>query len=188
MTDAGNVVVRASAALAAAGDALGALRADARCVLETSRDRGARLPALTALGDTSLWVVTLLRTSTAVRALFGTSLGLSRVLRLGFHVDVWTAAIGPGLRLPHPFNIVVGEGVEIGSGCTLMHNVTIQHGLGTRIGDRVMLGNGVTVLTGSTVGAGAMIGAGSVVHGQVDAGVVAVGSPARAIRRVRAGE
>lgn len=37
----------------------------------------------------------------------------------------WKAKIGPGLALPHPTGIVIGEGVRIGNGATIYQQVTI---------------------------------------------------------------
>jgi serine O-acetyltransferase len=115
-------------------------------------------------------------------------LGTSTLLRLGFHIDVWSDAIGPGLRLPHPFNIIIGEGVEIGPACTLLHGVTLQNGSGTRVGQGVFLANGVTVLAGSRIGDGSLIGAASVVRGEIPPASVAVGAPARVVRATRPSE
>ncbi len=50
------------------------------------------------------------------------------------------------------------------------------------IGDNVWLGGGVIVCPGVTIGADTVVGAGAVVTGDLPAGVVAVGSPARAVR------
>lgn len=52
-----------------------------------------------------------------------------------------------------------------------------------RIGSGSWLGTGVVVLPGASIGANAVIGAGSVVTGEVPAHSVAVGSPARVIKR-----
>ncbi len=50
------------------------------------------------------------------------------------------------------------------------------------LGERVWVGAGATVLKGATIGDGSIIGAGSVVTGAIEAGVVAVGRPARTKR------
>lgn len=52
-----------------------------------------------------------------------------------------------------------------------------------RIGHNVWLGDGVAVLAGATIGDGCVIGANSVVTGPVPPGTVAVGAPARVVRR-----
>jgi acetyltransferase-like isoleucine patch superfamily enzyme len=51
------------------------------------------------------------------------------------------------------------------------------------IGDGVWLAARVTVLPGSRIGAGAVIAAGSVVAGDIPAGNVAGGIPARILRK-----
>lgn len=51
------------------------------------------------------------------------------------------------------------------------------------IGDNVWLGDGVAVLAGAQIGDGCVIGANAVVTGPIPAGTIAVGAPARPIRR-----
>jgi acetyltransferase-like isoleucine patch superfamily enzyme len=51
------------------------------------------------------------------------------------------------------------------------------------IGDRAWLAARVTVLPGARIGAGAVIAAGSVVAGEIPAGAIAGGIPARVLRR-----
>lgn len=51
------------------------------------------------------------------------------------------------------------------------------------IGKNVWLGDGVMVLAGATIGDGCVVGAGSVVTGEIPARTIAVGTPARPIRR-----
>ena len=51
------------------------------------------------------------------------------------------------------------------------------------IGDRVWLGENVVVLGGVTIGEGSIVGAGSVVTKSIPANCIAVGSPARAIKK-----
>lgn len=52
------------------------------------------------------------------------------------------------------------------------------------IGDNVSLGGGVIVCPGVTIGSDTVVGAGSVVAGDLPAGVLAVGNPAKVIRRL----
>lgn len=158
------------------------LAEDGRLILQAQARRGVRRPALAAAADPSLWALSLLRASAGLRASVGSSLGLSTLLRVAFHIDVWTDDIGPGLRLPHPFCIVLGEGVSVGAGCTLLHNVTVQRGAGTCVGDGAVLNTGVTVLAGSQIGDDAVVGANSVVRGVIPPGSVAVGAPARVLQ------
>jgi maltose O-acetyltransferase len=50
------------------------------------------------------------------------------------------------------------------------------------LGDNVWLGGGVIVLPGVTIGADTVVGAGAVVTGDLPAGVLALGTPARVVR------
>lgn len=52
------------------------------------------------------------------------------------------------------------------------------------IGDNVWLGGGVIVCPGVTIGSNSVIGAGAVVTKDIPADVVAVGNPARVVRRI----
>lgn len=52
-----------------------------------------------------------------------------------------------------------------------------------RIGDRVWIGENVSILPGVNIGNGAIIGAGSVVIGDVPAETIAVGVPARVVKK-----
>ncbi|MGH3510564.1 MAG: sugar O-acetyltransferase [Nocardioidaceae bacterium] len=56
------------------------------------------------------------------------------------------------------------------------------------IGDNVWLGGGAIVLPGARIGADTVVGAGAVVTGSLPAAVVAVGNPARVVRRVNSME
>lgn len=88
--------------------------------------------------------------------------------------------------------VTIGDDVQIGPGVQLL---TATHPLeaGPRrdkweaaepivIGDNVWLGGGVIVCPGATIGANTVVGAGSVVVHDLPDSVLAVGSPARAIR------
>jgi len=161
---------------------------DVRRAADAAERAGAKHPTASALGDASIWALGMVRGAAALRAVFGTSFGVPQVTRVLFHIDVWSDDIGGGLRLPHPFGIVIGEGVAVGEDCTLMHNVTVQRGSGTRIGRGAVLGTGAVVLAGSTIGDGALIGAQSVVRGVIPPRSVAVGAPARVSRSLRSEE
>ncbi|QHC56859.1 sugar O-acetyltransferase [Rathayibacter tanaceti] len=89
-------------------------------------------------------------------------------------------------------------GITIGDDCLLGHNTviaTLQHGLAPArradllpspvvLGRSVWLGANVTILPGVVIGDNAVIGAGSVVTRDVPANAIAVGSPARVVRRL----
>lgn len=98
------------------------------------------------------------------------------------------AEIGPGLNLPHPTGIVVGDGVRIGCCSTIYQNVTLGRHSANRPGYPV-LGDGATVYAGAViigaivVGEGAVVAANSVVNRDVAPGAVAVGAPARIVPR-----
>jgi len=90
--------------------------------------------------------------------------------------------------------IVIGDDVQMGPNVQLL---TPTHPLEPEarrakweaaqpitIGDNVWLGGGVIVLPGVTIGANTVVGAGSVVTRDLPADVVAVGNPARVVRRL----
>jgi maltose O-acetyltransferase len=52
------------------------------------------------------------------------------------------------------------------------------------IGDNVFVGMGARILKGATVGSDSVIGAGAIVTGEIPAGVIAAGNPARVIREL----
>jgi acetyltransferase-like isoleucine patch superfamily enzyme len=92
-----------------------------------------------------------------------------------------------------------GKRIIIGKGCTFSDQTTISttdhHPIfdlnGQRlnpdqdvvIGDRVWLGRGVDILKGSVIGSDVVIGAKSVVNGTIPSNSVAVGAPARVVKR-----
>jgi serine O-acetyltransferase len=97
------------------------------------------------------------------------------------------ARIGPGLKLPHPVGIVIGEGVVIGARCTIYQHVTLggrrlgdwRDGKYPTLGEDVVLFCGAVVLGALEIGDRVTVGANSVVLDSAPADSVAVGAPAR---------
>lgn len=135
-----------------------------------------------------------------LNALLG-SIGTDTVIRPPFHVD-YGFQIHMGSRCFANFGLValdvapitIGDDVQIGPNVQLL---TPTHPIDPTprrdkweaaepitIGDNVWLGGGAIVLPGVTIGADSVVGAGSVVTKDLRAGVVAVGNPARIIRRI----
>lgn len=136
---------------------------------------------------------------------------LQGVVRIGIGDDVivrdgaWLAAegdtsslsVGSRTYIGHHCHLHSIDPVSIGRGCVLADNVMVSttdhdradrhlvHGTGpTVIGDNVFLGQNVVVLGGVSIGNGATVAAGAVVIGDVDAGTVVGGVPARVLRGV----
>lgn len=96
-------------------------------------------------------------------------------------------------------NAVVNPDAHVGIGAILNTGTIVEHdchvgdyahlspnatmGGASRVGPLAHLGLGAIVLPGISVGASTVVGAGAVVIADLDDGVVAVGVPARAIRR-----
>lgn len=84
------------------------------------------------------------------------------------------ARIGPGLRLPHPLGIVIGEGAVIGAGATVYHGVTLGRRWAEtadypRLGDDVTLFCGATLLGSVILPDRAIVGAQRVMLGEAPA-------------------
>jgi putative colanic acid biosynthesis acetyltransferase WcaB len=99
--------------------------------------------------------------------------------------------VGPGLRLLHPYAVVINADTRIGAACVIRGSTTLGNILrpdGTESGspvieDQVELGIGVIVIGEVRIGRGARVGAGAVVVKDVPSGSVAVGNPARVLER-----
>jgi len=98
------------------------------------------------------------------------------------------AQIGPGLRLGHCQDIVIGSAARVGSDVVVFNGVT----MGNRsvfdtvfrmptVGNRVLIGTGAKLVGDVVIGDDARIGANAVVLSSVPPGATAVGNPARII-------
>jgi galactoside O-acetyltransferase len=107
--------------------------------------------------------------------------------RTEFNNNLMLKSEGPGIRIGR--DGLFGANVEIFD--SNFHDLHPERRHGGRprmapveIGDNVFVGMGVKILKGSTIGSDSVIGAGSVVAGEIPAGVVAAGNPARVIREL----
>jgi acetyltransferase-like isoleucine patch superfamily enzyme len=110
--------------------------------------------------------------------------------------------VGRNFHLAAQYLVLLGDDVLIGSNVLITdHNhgtyggsMTHSHatrlvnerelkGKPVRIGNNVWLGDGVVILPGVTIGDNSIIGANSVVTKSIPKGVIAVGLPARAIKK-----
>lgn len=112
---------------------------------------------------------------------------MATTLRREFGIMVSPKAeIGPGLRLPHPTGIVIGDGVRIGARCTIYQQVTIggarrgdwQAGRYPAIGDDAVLFAGAKLVGPVSLGDGVTVGANAVVTRDIPSRHIAVGIPA----------
>ncbi len=111
-------------------------------------------------------------------------------------------AVSDNVHIGSTLSICVGDGVLLGSRVTLIdHNHGIYDGTNQSsplqlpidrrlssekpitVGKNAWIGDGVVVLPGARIGEGSIIGANSLVTGTIPANCIAVGSPARPIRR-----
>ncbi|MBF0254194.1 MAG: gamma carbonic anhydrase family protein [Candidatus Omnitrophica bacterium] len=116
-------------------------------------------------------------------------------VRIGRHASVWPGAVIRADIAP----VRIGEGtnvqdlcmihVDVERPCVVGKHVTLGHQCtlhGCRVGDTALIGIGARILTGASVGKNSIIGAGSVVleNARIPSGVLAVGTPAKVIRKL----
>ena len=115
---------------------------------------------------------------------------LERGVDLGDHVEIKNSRLGAGTKAHH-FSYLgdatIGARVNVGAG-TITANYDGRRKLPTVIEDDVFIGVDTMLVAPVRVGKGAKTGAGAVVTKDVPAGMLAVGVPARAIKRLRTGE
>ena len=107
--------------------------------------------------------------------------------KAGTYVEVKKSRIGKGSKVPHLSYIgdaEIGKNVNIGAG-TITCNYDGETGIKskTTIGDDVLIGSDTMLVAPLTVGKGAVTGAGAVVSRDIPPDGVAVGSPARVVRK-----
>jgi len=98
-------------------------------------------------------------------------------------------AINFGTYLGAASRVTIGDGASFGPYCIVADDEGSGDASTARpidIGARVWLAGRVTVLPGARIGEGSVVTAGSVVDGEIPAGVVAGGNPARVLRSLTA--
>lgn len=112
---------------------------------------------------------------------------LARGVHMGNFGEVKNAYLGRGTRIGH-FSYIgdatIGEDVNIGAG-TITCNYDGKQKHATVIGERVFIGSDTMLVAPLKIGDDARTGAGAVVTKDVPANTLAVGVPARAIRKLK---
>jgi bifunctional UDP-N-acetylglucosamine pyrophosphorylase/glucosamine-1-phosphate N-acetyltransferase len=112
---------------------------------------------------------------------------LAQGVHMGNFGEVKDAYLGPGTKMGHfsyVGNATIGSGVNIGAGViTCNYDGKKKHA--TVIGEDVFVGSDTMLVAPVELGDGARTGAGSVVTKDVPPDTLAVGAPARAIRRLK---
>ena len=112
---------------------------------------------------------------------------LERGVHMGNFGEVKNSVLGPGVKMGH-FSYVgdaeIGRGTNIGAG-----TITCNYGRDgkknrTTVGEKVFIGSDTLLVAPVRVGDGAATGAGSVVTREVPPGSLAVGMPARVVRKM----
>jgi serine O-acetyltransferase len=96
-----------------------------------------------------------------------------------------SADIGPGFYIGH-FGAIRVRRCKIGANCSISQLTMISagtDGAGPVIGDRVWIGAHAQIVGPHRIGSDATVGAGTVVRGDIPAGVLCLGNPARPVRR-----
>lgn len=104
----------------------------------------------------------------------------------------YKAKVGKGLFIPHPDCIFINENSVIGNNVTILHEVTLGGNVFKKkngqssptIGNNVLIGAGAKILGPVCIGDNSMIGANAVVVSDIPENSVAVGVPARVIKKI----
>ncbi len=94
--------------------------------------------------------------------------------------------VGPGFQICHGICIVINGSAIIGRNVTIHQFLTIgsEHGHAAIIEDNVTLEPGVTTIENVRIGANSKIGAGSIVTHDIPPYSIAVGVPAKVIKKI----
>jgi serine acetyltransferase len=90
------------------------------------------------------------------------------------------ALLGAGLRLVHPYNIVIADGVVIGTNCKILHEVTLGYSSKRGISGVPQVGDDVEIYVGArlfgpiVIGNRARLGANAVVYEDIPEDAVVV--------------
>jgi len=109
------------------------------------------------------------------------------LLRVVLHLEIPLRHFERGLRLVHPYNVIIHPDATLGDNVVLYHNVTLAIVKTGRRKGVPSVGNGVTIypnailVGGVVVGDNAIIGPGSVVTCDVPPGTTVAGNPARPV-------
>ncbi len=102
-------------------------------------------------------------------------------LKLGKNTDIGAFT---GIFAHH--GVEIGENVQIGSHCAIYSLNTIESKKGkVIIGRGACIGAHSTIMQGVTIGEGALVGAHSFVNSDIPAHSVAVGVPARVVKKIK---
>jgi bifunctional UDP-N-acetylglucosamine pyrophosphorylase/glucosamine-1-phosphate N-acetyltransferase len=117
---------------------------------------------------------------------------ISDGVEIGNFTEVSRTTIGPGVFQKH-FSFLgdatVGQGANIGAGVVTANFDGVNKNK-TSIGPRAFIGSDAILVAPNKIGAGAIVGAGSVVAKgkNIPAGMLAVGVPARVIKKINKGK
>lgn len=120
----------------------------------------------------------------------GRRFSLNLLVRHVFHLQLPPDSAAKGLRMPHPYGVIISGGAQLGFNNTIYQGVTIGHQhFGARegaptFGDDVIVFPNAVIIGAIHVGQGAVIGAGAVVVRDVSPGAIMAGNPAKIVGQV----
>ena len=102
-------------------------------------------------------------------------------LKLGRETD-----IGAFTYINAKHGVTIGDNVEIGSHCSIYSLSTIDHKEGRVIlKQNCRIGSHSTIMPGVTIGANSVVGAHSFVNSDIPDNVIAVGCPAKVLKKIK---